>query len=321
MSPLTVIDKTASLSPNNYSPGRAGMKMQCIVLHDTVGTLSMPDSNQLTGVNYLARELSTANFLLTSGQASVHYMIGAEAVGGKIYRLCREKDTAWHAAGTPVRNVFVAPDGTRLEGGLEGVSKINLGSIGIERWGAINEPIGAEQLASMTALVCDIALRYKLTAEQIVSHKWLQTDRADGEVLLIHLRNAVTEMWHNINGGIVPFPDTNVRYFPETNQYVINYLADGTRLGFLDYWRNNGGLSIFGYPISGATGDDSRFSESGLIVQWFERARFELHADGTVKLGLVGLEANTWLPKPVVTVVGDDTTVIDTAAIVDKQDY
>src|SRR5439155_16012417 len=58
---------------------------------------------------------------------------------------------------------------------------------------------------------------------------------------------------------------------------------------FLSYWQRNGGLAIFGYPISEAFTDDK-----ALRVQWFERARFEFHPDYpaafTVSLGLLGVE-------------------------------
>jgi hypothetical protein len=58
---------------------------------------------------------------------------------------------------------------------------------------------------------------------------------------------------------------------------------------FVDYWNDNGGLAIYGYPISEA------FSENGFTVQYFERARFEYHAEnaGTpyaVLLGRLGAQ-------------------------------
>jgi beta-xylosidase len=81
------------------------------------------------------------------------------------------------------------------------------------------------------------------------------------------------------------------RSFPETGQRV----ADP----FLGYWERNGGLAVFGYPITGlvreANGDDGRER----LVQYFERARFEDHgpaANPRVHLGLVGREA---LAQPV----------------------
>ncbi len=59
--------------------------------------------------------------------------------------------------------------------------------------------------------------------------------------------------------------------------------------GFRNFWQENGGLPIFGMPIT----DEMR--EGNLTVQYFERARFEYHPgqDGVtseVKLGLLGTE-------------------------------
>lgn len=54
-------------------------------------------------------------------------------------------------------------------------------------------------------------------------------------------------------------------YFPETGHYLSS--------GFLNYWLDNGGLSIFGYPIT------EEFQQNGVTVQYFQRAVFEYHAD------------------------------------------
>lgn len=58
------------------------------------------------------------------------------------------------------------------------------------------------------------------------------------------------------------------RYFPET-QHVVSY-------AFLDYYRENGGLDIFGYPRS------EFMYEGGRIVQYFQRARMEWHPESRV---------------------------------------
>jgi|GEM_PF-508517 len=42
---------------------------------------------------------------------------------------------------------------------------------------------------------------------------------------------------------------------------------------FLSHWKANGGLELFGYPIS------EPFAQGSLTVQWFERARFEYHPE------------------------------------------
>ena len=57
------------------------------------------------------------------------------------------------------------------------------------------------------------------------------------------------------------------------------------------YWRSQGGLMAFGYPI----GEASRDSRTGIVVQYFERARLEYHPEyantrNEVLLGLLGAE-------------------------------
>lgn len=65
------------------------------------------------------------------------------------------------------------------------------------------------------------------------------------------------------------------------------YFAEtGHTLGgaFKAYWDNKGGLPIFGLPIS------EEIVEGGTLVQYFERARFELAGQGRVQLGHLGAE-------------------------------
>lgn len=57
------------------------------------------------------------------------------------------------------------------------------------------------------------------------------------------------------------------RYFPET-QHVVSY-------GFLEYFREHGGLDIFGYPRS------EFMYEGGRIVQYFQRARLAWHPESS----------------------------------------
>jgi beta-lactamase class A len=79
-------------------------------------------------------------------------------------------------------------------------------------------------------------------------------------------------------------PSSPARYFAETRQTVGH--------DFLKFWNEYGGLQTFGYPIG------PEQMSGGLLVQPFERARFELHPENaggggphpTVALGLVGQE-------------------------------
>jgi thermitase len=65
-------------------------------------------------------------------------------------------------------------------------------------------------------------------------------------------------------------PSGEASFFPETGHSL--------RGAFRDYWRANGGLPIFGFPISEEfleRGDDGR----DYVVQYFERHRLELHPE------------------------------------------
>lgn len=74
--------------------------------------------------------------------------------------------------------------------------------------------------------------------------------------------------------------DPNVSFFDATGHSII--------LGFKDFWEQNGGLAVFGYPIS------QEFEENGHTVQYFERVRFEYFPDNPagsqVQLGALGTE-------------------------------
>ncbi|MBX6342314.1 MAG: Ig-like domain-containing protein [Thermomicrobiaceae bacterium] len=61
--------------------------------------------------------------------------------------------------------------------------------------------------------------------------------------------------------------------------------------GFRSYWQQFGGLAVYGYPLT----EEYRDPVSGLVTQWFERARFEWHpgswpARYDVLLGRLGNE-------------------------------
>lgn len=70
----------------------------------------------------------------------------------------------------------------------------------------------------------------------------------------------------------------SLTYYPQTGHYLGG--------GFRDFWNTQGGLSVFGYPMS-----EEYTASNGRISQWFERARFELAPNGTIELGLLGNEA------------------------------
>ncbi len=78
------------------------------------------------------------------------------------------------------------------------------------------------------------------------------------------------------------------QFFPETNHSVSGK--------FLSYWRANGGLATYGYPITDAKDEVDPETGKTFLTQWFERNRFELHPENAgieggkyeVLLGLLG---------------------------------
>jgi len=87
---------------------------------------------------------------------------------------------------------------------------------------------------------------------------------------------------------VAPVPNTSTLvYFPEVGHTL--------RGPFLKFWQANGGLAIFGYPLSEEFSEVSATDGKSYTVQYFERNRFEHHPEfaGTrseVLMGLLGVE-------------------------------
>src|SRR3712207_4398942 len=73
------------------------------------------------------------------------------------------------------------------------------------------------------------------------------------------------------------------QFFPETGKTV--------RGKFLQYWRSNGGLAVYGFPLTDAQPEVDPETGKTFLTQWFERNRFELHPEnaGTEFEVLLGL--------------------------------
>jgi hypothetical protein len=84
---------------------------------------------------------------------------------------------------------------------------------------------------------------------------------------------------------IVASPDW--RYFPETDRHL--------GAAFLTFWDANGGLSVFGYPLSARSSERNADSGEVHATQYLERQRFEYRAEQAgapyaVLLGRLGAE-------------------------------
>jgi glucose/arabinose dehydrogenase len=95
-------------------------------------------------------------------------------------------------------------------------------------------------------------------------------------------------------GNETPFKPTaqcsncGLLYFPETQHHVGKELAA--------YWQSNGGIPVFGFPLSEAFNEKSPTDGKTYLVQYFERNRLEYHPEnkGTqyeVLLGLLGIQS------------------------------
>lgn len=98
------------------------------------------------------------------------------------------------------------------------------------------------------------------------------TERQVAEALLVH----------SSQKSCPATAPTGCRCFPETGHTVCGQ--------FLSFWQNNGGLPVFGYPISVEIGEPA--GGRSLRSQWFERHRFEAHPENAapydVLLGALG---------------------------------
>jgi hypothetical protein len=61
------------------------------------------------------------------------------------------------------------------------------------------------------------------------------------------------------------------RCFAETKQCISGR--------FKDYWEQNGGLAVFGFPLTPAKHERNPDTGKSYLTQWFERNRFELHPE------------------------------------------
>jgi hypothetical protein len=84
------------------------------------------------------------------------------------------------------------------------------------------------------------------------------------------------------------FAQSGERCFPETGQCI------GGRLRL--YWEKQGGLPVFGYPITGVAAET--VEGTSLQVQWFERDRLEIQPNDVITAGRLGAQRLEQLGRP-----------------------
>jgi hypothetical protein len=90
------------------------------------------------------------------------------------------------------------------------------------------------------------------------------------------------------------------QYFPETGRMMGQ--------GFMSFWNQNGGVGVFGYPMSDPLSRVDPSTGQSFMVQYMERQRFEYHPElaGTpyeTELGLLGVDmlhrqGRDWMTLP-----------------------
>lgn len=92
--------------------------------------------------------------------------------------------------------------------------------------------------------------------------------------------------FHKVDPPVAPLNDGAHQYFKETGHNV--------SAAFYSYWQQHGGLFVNGYPISEALQEKAADGKT-YTVQYFERARFELHPENpppyNILLGALGRQA------------------------------
>jgi N-acetylmuramoyl-L-alanine amidase len=230
-----------------------------------------------------------AEFQSEASQASTHFMVCTD---GQIWQFVDLANSAWG------NGIWEAPDVSVpwISDAFKNGKWPNGCTISIEHEGTHGVPLTEPQYQSTLALQRWLLSLYKLPADRnhINGHYQIQSkNRANCPGSAYPWSRLMTDL--NTGGtwsGVVtePFGDPNNWNCVETGKWVNN------SQGFLDYWRKNGAMNDFGFPITGAAYDNNYKDAKGnpLVVQWFQRARFEAHPENNdpfkVLLGLVGSE-------------------------------
>lgn len=150
-------------------------------------------------------------------------------------RLTRDPDAVlWHCASWPENRTYYAVH-------------VMIGD---------NQHASAAQLAALGALVDELRQRHGMARANVKGHQEVSATSCPGTLMADFVlpyragkEATVADGWR----------------FPETGKYLGG--------GFYAYWRDRGGLAVFGLPIS------EEMQENGRTVQYFERAVFEYHPE------------------------------------------
>ncbi len=230
--------QAAWLASSNFDAGRAGVAIDLVILHTTEGSFE-------SALSWLRGAAGNSN----NRDSSSHYLVSAD--GSRVVQLVHEADTAWAA----------------------GNLAYNRRGINIEQEGYAAQADFSEGLyRTVGALLQRIARRHRipLDRQHVIGH--MQVPDPDHPGLLGGVSH------HDDPGPNYEFArllasaqasspaESPCRYFHETGHTVCH--------GFRAFWESHGdaALMTFGYPLS-----EEFTNDAGIVVQYFERARFEWH--------------------------------------------
>jgi len=250
--------KAIWLPSSNFDPGRGGAAIDRIILHTTEGSFD-------GAVNWL-RGAAVGS---SNRDSSSHYVVAAD--GARIAQLVREEETAWAA----------------------GNLAFNQRGVNIEQEGyAANGDFSDALYEATGALVGRVARRngIPLDRDHVIGHMDVPDPKNPA------LRGGIDH--HRDPGSAYDFerilriaaledqPKNDCRLFDETRHNVCDR--------FRAFWESygDGAVMTFGYPLS-----EAFTNGEGVVVQYFERARFEWRPGSgqnrwDVLLGRVGDEAS-----------------------------
>ncbi len=261
---MTTDDSTAIWLPSsNFDVGRNASPIDVIILHTT-------EASYDSALGWLRGEAGGTS----NRESSSHYLISAD--GSRIAQLVREADTAWGAG-----NLAYNRRAVNIE--QEGYADAGEFSAGLyEAAGRLVGRIAARHGISLDRAHVighmDVPDPYNPALLGGASHHHDPGSKYDFDHLLATAVQASAAS--RAEGGSRP-----CRSFAETGHRICH--------GFRAFWESHGddALMTFGFPLS-----EEFTNEAGVVVQYFERARFEWQPGSgqnpwDVLLGRVGDEA------------------------------
>ena len=238
----TIIDIRDQLPTNpNGGSGQVNAAKRGVVLH--YSAVDYPEDRDIIGILQSEAAFHIGPYL---GEAGLAYHYTVDWRDGRVYQ-CRDDDAVlWHCASwsTP--------------GNGDGVA--------VHVPGGPNLVMRDAAVRGLLQLFAHLQVRYGFGREMIFGHKEVAAPgygtACPGPLMdqIIYPYRAGTV---HLEGGINV--TTEAEYFKETGH--------GIGGGFLQYWRQNGGLMQFGLPLT------DEVQESGVTTQYFERAVFEFHPE------------------------------------------